>query len=235
MDEEAVKSSEPAGPSPDNVPTATGVALEPEVPGLLSDCRLMLSFARKNAFIVPATLMREIAWLDSVLKRSGIGPLSSISSQLVSSIDANDVKPRYRVPATVRSHGSTVAGDAAGPADASDGLSPEEVILDVHAQLSTLISPTTALSLQTSEPPPGKTRIFGGMPPLVTRVILVAVFSAVVFVVSALMIGHNAAKPDSTAAQASNAAVDASAPASAPSQVARAPSASAGTASGVKP
>ena len=30
---------------------STNLSSEPEVPGLLSDCRLMLSFARRNAFV----------------------------------------------------------------------------------------------------------------------------------------------------------------------------------------
>ena len=38
-----------------------------ESPGLLSDCRLMLSYARKNGFELPADLLYEISWLDGVL------------------------------------------------------------------------------------------------------------------------------------------------------------------------
>ena len=67
-------------------------------------------------------------------------------------------------------------------------LVPEEVILDVHSRLSLLIAPTTALSLQTSEPPAGRRHIFGGMPPLVQVVIVVAFISAISFAISASQI-----------------------------------------------
>jgi hypothetical protein len=166
-------------------PRPVDPALEPEAPGLLSDCRLMLSYSRKNAFVIPPALLHEIAWLDSFLKSKGISPISSITSRLVSTIDTAKGEPRYMAAATL-----PIAQPSAEPA----GLSAEEVILDVHGQLSTLISPTTALSLQTSEPPPGKTHVLGGMPPLVRTVIGVAVCSALVFVATALAIARNAAK-----------------------------------------
>ena len=151
---------------------------ECESPGLVSDCRLMLSFARKNGFMLALPLLHEIAWLDAVLKGLGLAPVSQVSPELVWPIDVRAGLPLYawRDP----------AADPAEPAPA--GMVPEEVILDVHSKLSVLIAPTTALSLQTSEPPAGRRHIFGGMPPLVQVVIVVAFVSAICFVISASQI-----------------------------------------------
>ena len=148
------------------------------VSGLVPDCRLMLSFARKNGFGLPLPLLHEIGWLDSVLRALELDPISRVAPQLIWPIDVTGGVPLYvsREPVT----------DQNAPPPA--GLTPEEVILDVHAKLSMLIAPTTALSLQTSEPPAGKRHIFGGMPPLVQAVILVAFFSAICFVISASQI-----------------------------------------------
>lgn len=146
--------------------------------GLVPDCRLMLSFARKNGFVLPLTLVHEIAWLDSVLRALEMDPVSRMAPQLVWPIALTAQAPLY-----VAHEPATNPGE-----HAKIGLTPEEVILDVHAKLSMLIAPTTALSLQTSEPPAGKRHIFGGMPPLVQGVILVAFVSALCFVISASQI-----------------------------------------------
>jgi len=218
--------------------------MDPDSPGLVSDCRLMLSFARKNGFVLPPPLVHEIGWLDSVLRALKIPPISQLSAQLIWPIDVNGRAPRYvvRDPWNNPAHApapaptATVAVAAApppapAPSDAADatpadssadstpdtaadvpdeapapvaiaiampasppsppahdqrvpGLTPEEVVLDVHSKLSLLIAPTTALSLQTSEPPAGKRHIFGGMPPLVQYVIVIAFFSAIGFAYS---------------------------------------------------
>jgi hypothetical protein len=121
-------------------------------PDLISDCRLMLSYARKNSFILNPALLHEIAWLDSVLKGLDLSPVSLIAPQLVW-----PMAPAAGQPVYVR---ETVA-DAAPAA----GLSPEEVILDVHSQLSQLIAPTTSLSLQTSEPRPASATSSAGCRP----------------------------------------------------------------------
>ncbi len=146
--------------------------------GLVPDCRLMLSFARKNGFVLPLPLLHEIAWLDSVLRALEMEPVSRVASELIWPIDLKAGAPLYfaHEPAT----------DPNEPPVA--GLTPEEVVLDMHGKLSLLIAPTTALSLQTSEPPAGKRHIFGGMPPLVQVVILVAFVSAICFVISASQI-----------------------------------------------
>jgi hypothetical protein len=151
---------------------------ECESPGLVSDCRLMLSFARKNGFVLPPSLLHEIAWLDSVLRGLEIAPVSQVSPQLIWPIDATAGQPQYAA------HDPEADTNAPPPV----GMVPEEVILDVHSKLSVLITPTTALSLQTSEPPAGRRHIFGGMPPLVQVVIVVAFLSAVCFVISASQI-----------------------------------------------
>jgi hypothetical protein len=198
----------------------------------------MLSYSRKNAFVIPQALLHEIAWLDSLLKSKDISPISSITSRLVSTIDTTKGEPRYMASAT-----PPVAQPPTEPA----GLSAEEVILDVHGQLSTLISPTTALSLQTSEPPSGKTHVLGGMPPLVRTVIAVAVCSAFVFVATALAIARNAAKAAADEKVKALVAAAASAAAAlhpgkagseaeaAPIPTAGAPSAPASSSSGAKP
>lgn len=175
---------------------------EPPRPDLLSDCRLMLSFARKNGFVLSPSLVHEIGWLDSVLCGRQIAPVSGIATSLIQPIDMQEAAPLY------------VARDpAASPADpAPAGLSPEEVVLDVHSKLSVLITPTTALSLQTSEPPANRRHIFGGMPPLVQVVIVVAFISAVGFSFSASQIsgkGQRSWKARRDAAAAAAAAASA--------------------------
>jgi hypothetical protein len=145
---------------------------------LVADCRLMLSFARKNGFVLPLPLLHQIGWLDSVLRALEMDPVSHVAPQLIWPIDLAAGPPLY-VP-------HMPAIDASEPPPA--GLMPEEVILDVHAKLSVLIAPTTALSLLTSEPPSGKRHLFGGMPPLVQMIIVVAFVSAICFVISASQI-----------------------------------------------
>lgn len=170
-------------------------------PGLVSDCRLMLSFARKNGFVLPPPLLHEIAWLDSVLRALGIATVSQVAPQLIWPIDVEAGPPQY------------VARDAAADPQAAPpgGMPPEEVILDVHSRLSILIAPTTALSLQTSEPPSGRRHIFGGMPPLVQVVIVVAFISAICFVISASQIAGKGQRWKARRAAAEAAASDASA------------------------
>jgi hypothetical protein len=168
--------------------------------GLVADCRLMLGFARKNGFVLPLPLLHEIGWLDSVLRALDIDPVSHVAPQLVWPIDLAAGAPLYLAHEPL-----------ADPNDPPPtGLTPEEAILDIHSKLSVLIAPTTALSLQTSEPPAGKRHIFGGMPPIVQVVILVAFVSAICFVISASQIAGKGqrwkARREATAAAASDAA-----------------------------
>ncbi len=175
-----------------------GAGVELETPGLVSDCRLMLSFARKNAFVLAPSLVHEIAWLDSVLRALTIAPVSQMASSLIWPIDLARGAPVYVAAEADAAHADAAAGDAPAP-----GMTPEEVILDIHSRLSLLIAPTTALSLQTSEPPAGKRHIFGGMPPLVQYVIVIAFISAIGFVFSATKIASKAANTKAAAATAS--------------------------------
>jgi hypothetical protein len=188
----------------------SGDGARPESPGLVSDCRLMLSFARKNGFVLPAQLLHQIAWLDSVLKALGIGTVSQMAPQLIWPIDLSHGQPLY-MPDGKPAEGEAAAGPAAAP---TAGTSPEEVILDTHSRLSVLIAPTTALSLQTSEPPAGQRHIFGGMPPLVQYVIGVAFVSAICFAVSASRIASSRASKQAVGAGAipTSAAIAARAP-----------------------
>ena len=195
-----------------------------ESPGLVSDCRLMLSFARRNAFVLPLPLVHEIAWLDSVLRALDIATVSQMAPDLVWPIDLAKGQPHYTPSGPDRN-----AIDAA-PALAAEaiGLSPEEVILEVHAKLSTLIAPTTALSLQTSEPLPGRQSIFGRLPPLVQYVIAIAFISAICFVISATQIASKQHTPAARQARDARAAgAIASAAPSQPSAPASADAASA--------
>ena len=171
----------------------SGDGVEIEAPSLVSDCRLMLSFARKNSFVLPPPLVHEIAWMDSVLRALKIAPISLMAPKLIWPIDVEDAAPVY-----VAANADPAPGAAAVP-----GMSPEEVILDIHSRLSLLIAPTTSLSLQTSEPPAGKRHIFGGMPPLVQYVIVIAFVSAICFVISATKIASKASNTKAAAATAS--------------------------------
>ena len=171
--------------------------------GLVADCRLMLSFARKNGFVLPLPLLHQIGWLDSVLRALEIDPVSHVAPQLIWPIDIAAGAPLYLA------HAPLADADADEPPPI--GLTPEQVILDVHAKLSVLIAPTTALSLQTSEPPAGRRHIFGGMPPLVQVVILVAFISAICFVISASQIAGKGQRSKARRAATEAAASDASA------------------------
>ena len=174
-----------------------GDAIELEGPGLVSDCRLMLSFARKNSFVLPPPLVHEVAWMDSVLRALKIAPISQMAPKLIWPIDLERGAPVY-MAADLDLAQADLARNAATP-----GMTPEEVILDIHSRLSLLIAPTTSLSLQTSEPPAGKRHIFGGMPPLVQYVIVIAFISAICFVISATKIASKASNPQAAAATAS--------------------------------
>lgn len=162
---------------------------QPEAPGLLSDCRLMLRYASVNAFVLTPELVRQIAWLDAVLKLKNISPISALTSALTADISPATAGLGYVVGMTLTPTPANAAAPADPGAGASTGsrpLSTEEVVLRVHSDLSQLIAPTTALSLQTSEPAPGRVRIFGGMPRLIKTAIVIAVISALAFVISAV-------------------------------------------------
>lgn len=201
-----------------------------ESPGLLSDCRLMLSYARKNGFELPADLLHEISWLDGVLSMLNISPISAISTALITVLTREEIAKGFQPRATIPGSPAAIPPnppDVDVVTQAAGGLSPEEMVLKIHARLSTLIAPTTALSLQTSEPPPGKVHMFGGMPPLVQNIIWVALASAFFFIVSAAFIAHEAGTAKGFAKAAAEALSAASAAAQKDSQAAPVPTAAA--------
>jgi|ERR1700736_2916310 len=129
-------------------------------PDLLSDCRLMLKFATREARVIPVELSADIARLDAILKRLGLPTVSSVPRELISDTDK------------AGGEGSTV--------------SATELILKIHAALSQIVAPATAMSLQVSEPPPGKHRFLGGMPLLVKGAAWVSIACALGFVMSSI-------------------------------------------------
>ena len=160
---------------------------------LVSDCRLMLRFARKDGTDLPPELEQQIARLDADLGGLGLEPITDIPEVLVSKIRSEN-QPSAESPPAGASKFST------------------ESILSVHAALSRVIAPATALSLQTTEPPPGGNTFFGGMPLVVKSAALASLVCAAGFVVSAAVIGSKAAKarpPAATAAPKADAAKDA--------------------------
>jgi hypothetical protein len=155
------------------IPTAPAV---PAAADLLSDCRLMLRYARKNAIDLSANIVRDVARLDAALVRLKLAPLSDIDQTLIAA-----------------------GGDVALPAAEAEAASNSERVLRVHEELSKVIAPATALSLQTSEPPPGRHRFLGGMPLVVKAAALAALVNAIIFVVSAAGLAQQAASSGSAA------------------------------------
>src|SRR5712691_2695315 len=86
-------------------------------PDLLSDCRLMLKFARKEARTIPIELSADIGRLDSILKHHGLPPVSTIPAKLIPDVEK-----------------AVTDGSAAA-------LSPTELILKIHAGLSQVVAP----------------------------------------------------------------------------------------------
>jgi hypothetical protein len=130
-------------------------------PDLLSDCRVMLKFARREARVIPAELSADIARLDVALKHLNLPTVSTIPEELIPDIEK--------------------AG-----AQSQASLSPTELILKIHGALSQIVGPATALSLQVSEPPPGPHQFLGGMPRLVKFAAWAAVISAIGFVMTSI-------------------------------------------------
>jgi hypothetical protein len=158
---------------------ATAMATEFEdtlkTPDLLSDCRVMLGFARKSGLALSPQLQRQIADLDAMLAAAQLPPITSIPPALVA----------MRTPAPI--------DETADPQEPAEALTGSELILRVHQQLSDVIAPATAISVQSSEPPPGRSRFLGGMPLVVKAALLAALISAIGFVVSAAAIAGEAA------------------------------------------
>ena len=158
----------------DSTTTPTTAAVP--TPDLLSDCRLMLRYARKTAIDLPPTLVRDVARLDATLVKLRLVPVSDIDQALIG------------------------AGGPAATVATDDIVSISELVLRVHEELSKVIAPATALSLQTSEPPPGRHRFLGGMPLVVKAAALAALANAVAFVISAGGLAQQAAAQKTAAA-----------------------------------
>ena len=150
----------------DEVLTSPPKPLEPslqptdDMPDLLSDCQIMLRFALKEAIPVPDDLLHEIAQLDQTLVKLGLPTISAMPRKLFSS---------DQIP---------------GPTDPA--VMPNELLLKVHSALSLVVAPATALTLQISEPPPGKHRFLGGLPMLVKAASWTALACAFGFVFTSL-------------------------------------------------
>jgi hypothetical protein len=136
--------------------------------GYLSDCRLMLRFALKTALDIPQTLVDDIAKLDFLLEKAGHRAIADIDLPRATAT-ADDAAARSDMPAT-------------------------DLIIRVHKELSKAIAPATALSLQTSEPPPGRHRFLGGMPLVVKAANFAALLCAIGFVLTAAPIAREAVK-----------------------------------------
>jgi hypothetical protein len=160
-------------------------------PDLLSDCRLMLRFARREGRIIPPELSADIAQLDAALKHLNLPAVSTIPEALI---------PESQTPAGAQSQPS---------------LSPTELILKVHGALSQIVAPATALSLQVSEPPPGPHQFLGGMPRLVKYAAWAAVISAIGFVITSIPVAKE--KLETMAAKSSPTPSPGKQPASSPS------------------
>jgi len=154
-------------------------AIMTEKTDFLSDCRIMLRFARRSGASLAPELQREIAQLDRLLIGLKEDPISNIPGNiLLSGATSTGVGKAPEI--TER--------DVALVAPATEIQPPpstSELILKVHEALAKLIAPATPLSLQLSEPPPGRSTIFGGMPKIVKWAAVIATISAFGFVVSA--------------------------------------------------
>ena len=175
----------------------------PAGPDLLSECRMMLRFAGESGLELSPELIHDIAELDSVLEQLNLEPVSALPEILLrksaasapragggDATSAEPVRPQGVAP-------NTPGPDAGGGAKAVEvpGRAPSsaELVLRVHGALSRAVAPATALTLQATEPPPGKNTIFGRMPIVVKLAAAVALVSAVGFVISAGIIGKKAA------------------------------------------
>jgi hypothetical protein len=126
----------------------------PDSPDLLSDCQIMLRFALKEGLPVPDELRHDVAELDQDLVKMNLAPISAMPAALLES----------------------------GGSSTTPSMFPSELLLKVHGALSRVVAPATALTLQVSEPPPGKHRFLGGLPVLVKLASWVALGCAVGFV-----------------------------------------------------
>lgn len=124
---------------------------------LLDDCRVMLRFALKEGVTVTEDLQKDVARLDELLKAHELPPISALPPAVIDGVDP-----------------------------AAPAATLTELVLKVHTALSRVIVPATSLTLQVSEPPPGKHRFLGGMPVLVKLATLVSLLFAFGFVLTSI-------------------------------------------------
>jgi len=169
-------------PAPHPPPHAAPHGANGAVSDLVCDCRRMLRYARKNGMVLAPELVGVIAQLDSILVSRRLEPVADIDEALVAPVVA---------PMAAAAVGaSAVAGGAALQPPAA--VNPQIMLLMAHQELSTLIAPTTALTLAVSEPSPGKHRLMGGVPLVVKSAAFLAVGGALLFMATAHALGSAA-------------------------------------------
>lgn len=136
----------------------------------------MLRFALKEGLIVPDDLRHDVAELDQDLVKMTFTPVSAMPAAFIAP------------PGAASSSSASSAQSATAP------VSPGERLLKVHAGLSRVIAPATALTLQVSEPPAGRRRFLGGLPVLVKIASWVALGCAVGFVATSIPAASEKAK-----------------------------------------
>jgi len=132
---------------------------------LISECRLMLRFARESGGELPPALEHDIAQLDTLLTQQGLPTIIDIPPQLV--------------------RDNKVADPPAPPPTEKPW---KELLLSVHGQLSKAIAPATVLSLIATQPSSGTRGFWDGMPRVVQLAAGIALISAIGFAVSASFI-----------------------------------------------
>jgi hypothetical protein len=154
----------------------------------LSDCRIMLRFARNNGADLLPELRRDIARLDSLLIRLKQEPVSDIPKEVLSS-----------EPETAHPTSQSTVVESAKAANAEEAIvqrpdaeqaaeSVTELILKVHQTLSTVVTPATPYSLYTTVGSPWVVKFAAGM----------AIVSALAFAVSASVIANKNLKAVAT-------------------------------------
>lgn len=138
-------------------------------------CRVMLDFAYDSGVDVPPELTKNIIALDTLLVQLGADPIARINPALHGERAASALPPIPPAAAT----------QVDLPRSAAD------LMHEVHAALSKLIKPATALTVLLSEPSrQSRWRFLDGVPLVVKAASVIAIVSALVFVVSAAFLAQ---------------------------------------------
>jgi len=131
---------------------------------LLDDCRMMLRFAFKESVDPDQSLQNDIAVLDALLYKVPLPPISEVPLSLLGIAIENRKN------------------------DSGQGLMERakivELVLKVHAGLSTLVAPATPETLRATQPPPGRQRLLGGLPLIVKGTICAALLCLLGFLLT---------------------------------------------------